>query len=306
MRAERRGMRAKVDDGLAHLAVPRFLVPGVCALLFAFTYLTAVLTMRGQKLENDALSAASVPHGEPLLLALVSVPDLFIALVIVVTIGLVRRRKDAALAALLVLVVSNMATQLFKYTLLSRPDFSTLLTDNTFPSGHTTAYLSVTIAILIVVPRRLRPVFAAIGALATSAAAIELMNFGWHRLSDIVGAVLLVTTVASLAVALIRPRDVPVVAERQVPLVTSVLSAVAAVALLAGGGFALASRVADGSRDRLLLIGTECIATAAVCVAFVAVGWVLARWVRSPEAGVGPAARSGRARRRTRAVPLPR
>ncbi|CAN5176625.1 hypothetical protein BH09ACT1_BH09ACT1_23410 [soil metagenome] len=270
----------------------RFAVPAIGAVLFAFTYVTAVLTSRGQRLENDALSAATVPHGEPLVLAFVSVPDLFFGLVAVVTIALVRRRKDAALRAFLVLALSNLATQLFKYRLLSRPNLSDLLKDNTFPSGHTTAYLSVMLAFLFVVPTRFRPAVSVFGAVVTAAAAVELMNYGWHRLSDIVGAVLLVLTIASLAVAIIRPSSVSAPSERQSAIGASrisvrILVIAGIAALLFGAAFTIVSRLADGSRDRLLLVGTEGFAAAAVCAAFLAMGWVLAR----PEIRLVPAQR---------------
>jgi hypothetical protein len=255
----------------------RFAVPVIGGVLFAFTYVTAVLTSRGQRLENDALSAATVPHGEPLVLAFVSVPDLFFGLVAVVTIALVRRRRDAALRAFLVLALSNLATQLFKYRLLSRPDFSDLLKDNTFPSGHTTAYLSVMIAFLIVVPTRFRPAVSVFGAIVTAAAAVELMNYGWHRLSDIVGAVLLVVTIASLTVAIIRPSPVSLPPERRSVIGARILVGAGTAALLFGAAFTIGSRFADDSRDRLLLVGTEGFAAAAVCAAFLAMGWVLAR-----------------------------
>jgi membrane-associated phospholipid phosphatase len=276
----------------------RFVVPVVGGVLFAFTYVTAVLTSRGQRLENDALSAATVPHGEPLVLAFVSVPDLFFGLVAVVTIALVRRRRDAALRAFLVLALSNLATQLFKYRLLSRPDLSDLLKDNTFPSGHTTAYLSVMLAFLIVVPTRFRPVVSVFGAVVTAAAAVELMNYGWHRLSDIVGAVLLVLTIASLTVAFIRPSVATTAPGRQGRIGARLLVIAGIAALLFGAVFTIESRFADGSRDRLLLVGTEGFAAAAVCAAFLAMGWVLAR----PRAEVVPglASRPVRIPRRTR------
>src|SRR5690606_23829639 len=71
--------------------------------------------------------------------------------------------------------------------------------DNTFPSGHMTTFAAVTFAMLLVVPARIRTGVAIIGVTVLSLAGTLLLRLGWHRPSDVFGAILLVTCVSALA-----------------------------------------------------------------------------------------------------------
>ena len=61
------------------------------------------------------------------------------------------------------------------------------------PSGHTTAVMSLALALVIVSPPRLRPLAAAAGGLLTVATVFSLLVLGSHYPSDIVGGLLVAT-----------------------------------------------------------------------------------------------------------------
>jgi hypothetical protein len=60
-----------------------------------------------------------------------------------------------------------------------------------FPSGHATSSMSLAIALVIVVPVRLRPLAAVVGAAFSLAVSFSIVAFGWHFPSDVAGGYLL-------------------------------------------------------------------------------------------------------------------
>ena len=128
----------------------------------------------------------------------------FVVVVLVVACVLALYRKRFALAAQLVLLVggANITTQLLKDG-LSRPDLGlrdSLL--NSWPSGHTTVAASVSAALALAVPRRLRPLVIVVGVVYTSATGVGTMIGGWHRASDVVGGLLVVLAWVGVVTAL--------------------------------------------------------------------------------------------------------
>jgi hypothetical protein len=247
----------------------RIVVPALSAAVFVAVYIVAVLTARGQSLEDRALGAAASPPSTPALLGAVSVPNLLLATGVLVLVALIRRRKDLALQAAIVLVVSNTAAQVLKYGILIRPQLGDLVQKNTFPSGHTTAYVSVMFTAILVAPPVIRGLVSVVGAVACSIVAIELLEFGWHRLSDVVGAVALVVTVATLAVSIFpwraRRARAPVFARLSVRFLGIGVALGLAVAVCALG----AAWIVRTHTDRLMLVSTLGFAAAAVIAAFV-------------------------------------
>ncbi|CAN5430087.1 hypothetical protein BH10ACT9_BH10ACT9_36090 [soil metagenome] len=181
----------------------RWLAVAVAALLVgALVYLLAVRTGLGQALENAALRGADqVDPGVHRLAReqfhTITVTSQVAAAFIVGLIGLLRRQLWLAVAGMAVIFGGQAVTQVLKYHLLTRPE---LVSDhgghveNTLPSGHTTAAMSLLFAILIVMPYRFRGVamfFALTWAVGIGAYTVII---GAHRLSD---------TLAADAVALI-------------------------------------------------------------------------------------------------------
>jgi hypothetical protein len=241
--------------------------------IFALFYCFAVLTHTGQGLENRALNAATPAHGNPLLLSLVSVPGLAVVTVSLVVLALLQRRMDAAFRAALTLILCNVATQILKYHVLARPDFGGRLLRNTFPSGHTTAYLSVALAIILVVPARWRALASVVGAIVTTLVVIDLLGYRWHRLSDIVGAAALVLTVMTLVLLTVPVRTPTLVRPVFAQIVSRILFLAGAIALGFGGLFALTSLTLPQGPNIFLLISSQFSATATIIGVF----WLINR-----------------------------
>jgi membrane-associated phospholipid phosphatase len=157
-----------------------------------------LLAEPGSKVES---LASAVHHlGDPLaLLSLTAVAC---------GIGLVRGRRREVAAALAVVVGANLTTQLLK-VLVSHPRFRSILgaegfSWDGFPSGHTTAMASVTIAFAFVVPTALRPLVAGLGAGLTIAVGVSMVVLHRHFPSDIVGGFLVAGAWGCAALAALR------------------------------------------------------------------------------------------------------
>ncbi|MBT0993261.1 phosphatase PAP2 family protein [Cellulomonas sp. DKR-3] len=142
-------------------------------------------------------------------LDVVSVGAIAIVLLVAIVIAVVRRRWELAVQVAIVAGGANITTQLVKYALLPRPDHGITLgsQDNSLPSGHTTAAMSIAVVLLLVVPARARPPVAVIGAGYTAATGIATLVGRWHRPSDVLAAVLVVLawTAATCAVTALWP-----------------------------------------------------------------------------------------------------
>ena len=245
-------------------------VAAVAAAAFAAIYLAGVHTTTGQSAEESVLAASRFAYDPPLL-ALVSVPNLLLASAIVAAIGLLRRRWIAAIAAVAIIGVSSVLAQILKHGLLDRP---MLLSwgENTFPSGHMTAFAAVAFALLLVVPARIRPVVAVVGALGLSVVGALLLRFGWHRPSDVFGAILLVTfvsTVAQLGVSRTQVVGTGRAGERSLAALSVVAAGLAAVAFVARPE----SLWPSGLTSPMLI--AQCTTVAAVLMSVAATLWLL-------------------------------
>lgn len=144
------------------------------------------------------------------------------------------RRLAPAVLGAAVVVLSNATVQLLKRVVLDKPDLGVQETlANSFPSGHTAAAAAAVAVVVLAAPARYRPVVALLGAGATTVAGVATMLNGWHRPSDIVAAVLVVTGWAALGGLVLR---VTGPAEGAVPRsgLTSVLAVAGAGALATG------------------------------------------------------------------------
>ena len=183
----------------------------------AAVYAGCVLTPAGQRAE-DALHAVTSTRESPHLLTrevtgpLVTGLDplyLLLGAAVVVLVAVVRGRWLRAAVALAVLVVPIGVTEVLKHLVLPRPGFTSgvgTTLHNSFPSGHTTAGVALVLALVLTLPSRLRRVAALPGAAAVAVLAATVVDEGWHRVSDVLGSVLLTGGVwcAALAVVLLR------------------------------------------------------------------------------------------------------
>jgi membrane-associated phospholipid phosphatase len=266
---------------------PPRLVPLAIALVggigFAVIYVAAVLTHRGQAVENRALSGAGYGTNSRELLGLVTIPNIAIALLVTVAIALARRNVRAALRVVTVVGASNVLAQLLKYTVLTRPDLADSAAANTFPSGHTVAWASVAIGFLLVLPAVARPVVAFAGAALVSIVAFQLLAYGWHRASDVIGGLLLVLALAALAVLVIPDIPRPAAARGASGMITfGLLAAGFALGVLALGALtALFALDGDLASERMLLLSSQVLCVTVVLGTFAAALLLVQRGPRS-------------------------
>ncbi len=123
-----------------------------------------------------------------------------------VAVALRRRRPRLALAVVFVLALAPLSAELLK-PLLAYHHAQVgwkVITAASFPSGHATAAMALTLCALLVAPERLRPAVATLGALFAVAVGITLLVLAWHMPSDVLGGFLLATLWISLAIAVLR------------------------------------------------------------------------------------------------------
>jgi membrane-associated phospholipid phosphatase len=159
-----------------------------------------VHTGHGQLLDTVALTGnqfgrARLAGRVGLVLNAVSAVSLAVATTVVGFIALVRRRIALAVGAVLLIAGANLTTQLAK-AVIDRPDLgidpARAAAGNSLPSGHTAVAASVAVALVLVLPVRLRAAGALLGAVATAAVGVATLSAGWHRPSDAVAAQLIV------------------------------------------------------------------------------------------------------------------
>jgi membrane-associated phospholipid phosphatase len=216
-----------------------------------------VLTRHGQLLDTAALAGNTVGQVRiaelvNTVLNTISVVSLAIAMAIVAFIALIRRRVAVGVGAILLIVGANVTTQLLK-ALITRPelgvDLERAAAGNSLPSGHTTTAASVAVALLLVLPARLRGIGAVLGAIFTAVAGVATLSAGWHRPSDGVAALLVVggwAGVAGLFIVLAQRRHGGVEYGQPSRAATIALT-LAGFALLAGS--LLATIVTDRALD---------------------------------------------------------
>jgi membrane-associated phospholipid phosphatase len=171
-------------------------------------------TARGQLLDSAALAGNVIGqrHVEGLVetvLGALTVASLAAATVAIGFVALARGRVVLAGAAVLLVAGANLTTQLLK-SLVHRPelgvDLERAVAGNSLPSGHTTVAASVAVALVLVLPPRLRGLAGLVGAGYAALAGVATVSAGWHRPSDVVASLLVVgawTAVAGVLVGLL-------------------------------------------------------------------------------------------------------
>lgn len=126
-----------------------------------------------------------------------------------VALALIRRRPGLAFAVALVLGLAPLTAELLK-PLLAHPHASVgsdWVKAASWPSGHATAATALALCAVLVVPSRLRPVVAMLGAMFVAGVGFSLLLLAWHLPSDVLGGYLVGTLWVALAVAGLRVAD---------------------------------------------------------------------------------------------------
>jgi membrane-associated phospholipid phosphatase len=169
--------------------------------------------------------------------------SLGLVLLILVIIGLLRRRPLLGAAAALAAGLAVLATDLSKGHIFTGPPLAPAST--TFPSGHTATAVACAMALLFVSRPAWRGLAAVVAGSYGWLTAAQVQVAGWHRPSDAIGAAFLafasVTAVAGI-MALVRPVE----RDRTGPSrwAVAILGAVA-VAAAVGTGWGLVNVLGD-------------------------------------------------------------
>jgi len=125
---------------------------------------------------------------------------------LLVTIALARGLSRLAVAVAITIAGASATSELLKQA-LARPRYSDLLglhhqiSPASFPSGHSTAAMSVALCGVLVAPPRLRPLAAVLGTALALTVGYAVVIVGWHYPSDVLGGFLVAGAWVSLALA---------------------------------------------------------------------------------------------------------
>ena len=139
--------------------------------------------------------------------------------VLCIAVALARRRGWRALAVAGLLAVTGVTTQVLKHV-LAQPRLEHWLPEqvatNSWPSGHSTAAMTLALCAILVAPPALRAVTAMLGGAFAVGVGYAVLVLGWHYPSDVLGGFLVAGLWASLAVAVLHRVEAPEPARRPV------------------------------------------------------------------------------------------
>lgn len=162
--------------------------------------LSGFLDLRGERSEPVARLVAGL--ADPGAFALLGA-----ALVLVAA---ARGRYRLAAALPVMLVGANATTQVLKPALADPRITDALgahISAASWPSGHSTAAMTLALGAVLVAAPRWRPAAAVAGAVFAVAVAYALLTLGWHYPSDVFGGYLVAALWTALLVAALRAAD---------------------------------------------------------------------------------------------------
>jgi len=211
--AARRVHRARAVDAEKRAGVVRALcIAALCLLALALIWAAVDLVPQAQTRDSLALrdfTLLSGPHVSALadfLLSLLDPALLTLWGIVLVLCALARARRRVGLAVALVLALAPLSADALK-PLLAHPHArvgAVYIDPASWPSGHATAALALSLCAVLVAPRRLRPAVAAVGALFSVAVGCALLIRAWHMPSDVLGGYAMAALWMALAIAALR------------------------------------------------------------------------------------------------------
>ncbi len=184
---------------------PRALLLGAaaCAVGFAVLVLLAYGSGEVRYVDDTALQSfvgAVGPSGNTVATRVVDIGDpLPVAILAgcLAAAGFARGRPRLGLFVLALVGLTSVGSQVLKALLaFPREDGAANIGDAAYPSGHTTAAMALAIALLVVTPRRGRPIAAVAGLALVLGMSYALIGAGGHFPSDVLGAYLFATGTA--------------------------------------------------------------------------------------------------------------
>lgn len=234
--------------------------------LFLFLGLIVRPTSLGDTLDGRTLSALrplDTPDTRPGWQALTSVgsPAAYVQFCLaLMLVAAVRRRWRWVLVAPLTMLFSELTAQGIKQLLAGpRPGvaMSSTIGDAAWPSGHSTAAMTVALLAVLIAPRRMRPTVAVLGAFGALGVGFGMVAVGAHYPTDIFGgylcAALFVTGAAVVVLEwqrrrpVVRPVDRAPVRRRHLagPVLLLVLGALTAISLAQRDGDGVVGTIRD-------------------------------------------------------------
>lgn len=247
----------------------RAMIWGLIALVVGgLAYLLGVGSLLGQRAEASVLDASTFTADPPAPLSLVSIPAVGVAMLCVALLALWVHGISRSLMILGAGAAAILASQLLKESWLERPQLFELDAWNTFPSGHMTVFAVLVAGFIWALPAGSRGFATLIGAVLLGTVSWQLLEFGWHRPSDLLGAQALAVLLFALA-AWIGPRRsrrdrMPTSAPRRsatyllgvLGRLTMLVLAITGVVLVVGG-LVLVAIAASTRSDELMLNAVE-------------------------------------------------
>jgi len=170
-------------------------IAGVAAAVVAVFYMVFVRTRWGQEIDDLAFEARAAIKPQTTqrtdrLLHAVTRDSLVVLSAAVVLLALAQRRIRLMFVVGSCLVGALVTTEALKHVLLTRPLYPDVQgwPHNSYPSGHATIGMMLSLAIVMVSTSRTRRAATVIAALLATAFGTAVLASGWHRPSDSVGA----------------------------------------------------------------------------------------------------------------------
>lgn len=188
----------------SHIRTRAFAVFAIGGGVLTTSYLLAVLSPLGQQIEDQILKYSDYNTAPPAPLGLVSPWFVAVALIIMSAFSWWQYGGKRTIVLWFTSGFTILASQFLKHV-LDRPDLinGSDLIENSFPSGHMTVFTSLVFVLMLSVPQRAQPVTIFVGVALLSTVAWQLLVYGWHRPSDIVGALALVAVMFVLPMIIV-------------------------------------------------------------------------------------------------------
>lgn len=233
----------------------------IALLVGGISYALGVGSLLGQQAEASVLDASAFTFDPPAPLSLVSPATVAITIGVLAIVAWVVHGFGRALWLVIFSAGAIIVSQLLKSRLLDRPDFFEIDAPNTFPSGHMTVFAVIAGASVWAVPYLWRTLVGILAASLMGVVAWQLLEFGWHRPSDVLGALALGVLAFALAAALRLPRGARTV--RLPGTVSSALNGILRIILVVAGvaltlgGLAMVLLATLQKSDALMLAAGE-------------------------------------------------
>lgn len=197
--------RSTRRGGVAGVRIKSLIIAIIATIGGVASYVLGVSTSIGQRAEARVLGEAAFTTAPPPPLNLVSIPSVVLALIAVGVIALAVHGLWRAVTVVAATLGGLAVSQLLKLQFLERPELFELDAPNTFPSGHMAIFTLLTAALILAVPDGIRAIVGLLGAALLGVVAWQLLEYGWHRPSDVFGALMLgVLVFAVLGIVLPR------------------------------------------------------------------------------------------------------